>query len=120
MELDDVTYLTTPNYPSVYPKSTLCTWLVTSADNGYYVIIFEDLLNGDYMGFGITHNVSIENTIVTLGSLYAPTKIEIQHRLMWIEFESFSDSYVLYGFFLQISRVENSCKCRPILRFPTL
>lgn len=101
------TYLTSPNYPSYYPKSAKCTWFFTATDDGTYVIQYNDLNTEyyDYLTVGKTHDVNEENVVNRMSLWFSPNTVRLRHRLMWVRFTTNNDTWLDKGFFVQVERL---------------
>ena len=103
--VNNVTYLTSPNYPDYYEPNTVCMWLFTASDStATFVVRFLDLQQRiyDYLSIGSTHDIQPSNTVSKKDYWYAPNLVMVHHHRMWIHFDSNIDTYVFPGFFIQL------------------
>ncbi|XP_072041734.1 membrane frizzled-related protein-like [Amphiura filiformis] len=114
MELDEVQYITSPNYPVSYPSNLNCIWLIFGTDDneGIFTVRFlqfETEVNFDVLAIGIG-NDSTENRIQEFHDFHFVNSISLNVSSFWISFTT--DSRVTAsGFVVTIERRTSSVSC---------
>ena len=101
--------LTSPNYPSTYPREMACLWLITAEPNHRILLHFTDFkLNIETLSVGDGHHPSNESSlIIRRFGATTPTMVTSEGSTMWITFETLRDQerQSLYrGYLLQLSQ----------------
>ena len=103
---DTIVNLTSPRYPSLYPREMSCIWLITASKNHRIRLRFLDFkLNVEILSVGDGHRPSDENSLIMQRfGVTTPVIVTSAESKMWITFETFSVSSIFRGYFLQISQ----------------
>ncbi len=108
MDLADVRYITSLEYPQTYPVYDIdYIWYFTSNQSGTFVVRFLHFWTQAYYDFlliGTGFNATNETSeVYRLDYLFSPNTVSVEGPVMWIRFLA-NAGVSKHGFFLQIER----------------
>ena len=83
-------YVTSPDFPSLYPLNALCTWVIAIEDNHLLHVIFEDfnISDGHYVSTNVTGQQDPSDVGMRFSGDVRPNDVIVNSSALHITFNS--------------------------------
>lgn len=106
--------ITSPLYPSPYPKNAFCEWYLSAPEENYLLLQiqeFETKRSYDYLTIGEGSTIDFSQALYRFSGILGvdediPAKILSPSESIWVVFESSAMSNTLTGFSIDVSIVK--------------